>query len=88
VIRAEIRRRKRITVVDPPLPGTPPDGGAIDTVDATIAAVSRLRGGVRRNYVTTPPHCPKRGYWITAVRFVYGDGTGQTVKRRNPCEGR
>jgi hypothetical protein len=86
VIRAEIRRRKRITVVDPPLPGTPPDGGAIDTVDVNIAAVSRLRDGQRRNYVTTPPHCPKREYWITAVRFVYGDGAGQTVKRRIPCE--
>jgi hypothetical protein len=86
VIRAEVTRRKTITVVDPPLPGTPPDGGAIDTVDITVAAVSRMRDGVRHNYITTPPHCPKRGYWVTAVRFVYRDGVGQTVKNRVRCE--
>jgi hypothetical protein len=86
VIRAEIRGRKRITVVEPPLPGTPPDGGAIDTVDVSIAAITRMRDGERRNYITTPPHCPPRGYWVTAVRFVYRDGAGQTVKKRNRCE--
>jgi hypothetical protein len=88
VIRAEVRRRKTITVVDPPLPGTPPDGGAIDTVDVTVAGVRRVRGGERRNYITTPPHCPKRGYWVTAVRFIYGDGVGQTVKNRVRCRQR
>ena len=85
VIRAEVRRRKTITVVEPPLPGTPPDGGAIDQVDITVAAVSRMRDGERRNYITTPPHCPRRGYWITAVRFIYRDNVGQTVKNRVSC---
>jgi hypothetical protein len=86
VIRAEVRRHKTITVVEPPLPGTPPDGGAIDTVDIALKAVSRMRDGERRNYITTPPHCPPRGYWITAVRFIYRDGVGQTVKNRVRCE--
>jgi hypothetical protein len=86
VIRAELRGRKRITEVDPPLPGTPPDGGAIDTVDVAIAAVSRILDGERRNYITTPPHCPPRGFWITATRFVYADGVSQTVKNRVRCK--
>jgi hypothetical protein len=86
VIRAELRGRKRITEVDPPLPGTPPDGGAIDTVQVAIAAVSRIRDGERRNYIKTPPHCPARGFWITATRFVYADGVSQTVKNRVRCE--
>jgi hypothetical protein len=86
VIRSELRGRKRITVVDPPLPGSPPDGGAIDTVDVSIGAISRIRDGERRNYIKTPPHCPPRGFWITATRFVYADGVGQTVKNRVRCE--
>jgi hypothetical protein len=84
VIRADVTRRKTITEATF-LPGAPPDGTAVDQVDVTVDAVSALRNGVRRNYITTPPHCPKRGYWITAVRFVYSDGVGQTVKNRVGC---
>jgi len=85
VIRAELNGRKRITDAGQ-LPGTPPDGGAIDTVDVRVAGVSTVRDGKRRNYITTPPHCPPRGFWITATRFVYADGASQTVKSRVRCE--
>jgi hypothetical protein len=86
VIRADVTRRKTITVVDPPLPGTPPDGGAIDQVDVRVKGVSTLRDGVRHSYITTPRRCPERGYWTTAVRFVYADGVAQTVKNKVRCE--
>jgi hypothetical protein len=86
VIRADVTRRKTITVVDPPLPGTPPDGGAIDEVDVGVSGVSTLRDGVRHNYITTPRRCPERGYWTTAVRFVYADGVAQTAKNKVRCE--
>ena len=85
VIRAEVTRRKTITEAGM-LPGTPPDGAAVDQVDVTVNSVSRVSDGERHNYITTPPHCPRRGYWVTAVRFVYADGAGQTVKNRVRCQ--
>jgi hypothetical protein len=85
VIRADVTRRKTITEADM-LPGAPPDGTAVDQVDVKVGPFSTVRDGVRRNYITTPAHCPRRGYWVTAVRFVYADGVGQTVKNRVRCD--
>ena len=42
-----------------------------------------LRGG--RSYLTTPPKCPKRGYWESPVRFWWADGSGETVVTKQPC---
>src|SRR5919106_1660299 len=84
VIRADVARRRTITDAGM-LPGTPPDGGAIDTVDVTVAEVSRRIDGERRNYITTPPRCPKRGHWNTRVHFTYADGVTQTVKSASAC---
>ena len=86
VIRADVRRRRTITEAGF-LPGTPPDGGAIDTVDVTIDQVSRKVNGTVHNYVTTPRRCPARGSWATRGRFTYPDGVSQTVGDRTPCEG-
>jgi hypothetical protein len=85
VIRADVTGRRTITDAGM-LPGTPPDGGAIDTVDLTVAEVSRKIDGERRNYITTPPRCPKRGHWNTRVHFTYGDGVTQTVKSASDCK--
>jgi hypothetical protein len=85
VIRADVDGRRTITDAGM-LPGTPPDGGAIDTVDLTVAEVSRKIEGERRNYVTTPPRCPKRGHWNTRVHFTYADGVTQTVKSASECK--
>jgi hypothetical protein len=82
VIRADVRRRKTITRAGR-LPGAPPDGGAIDKVNLTVAAVHSRRG----NYVTTPRRCPARGFWRTRVRFTYADDVTQTVPDRTRCEG-
>jgi hypothetical protein len=45
----------------------------------------RVRDGQRRAFLTTPRHCPARGYWVNRVRFSYRDGTVQVESTRNPC---
>ena len=70
------------------LPGTPPDGGAIDTVDVEVLRVARTIDGERRAYITTPPTCTKSRIWRARVRFIYGDDYSQTVATSNPCKRR
>jgi hypothetical protein len=82
VIRANVKRRKTVTNAGM-LPGTPPDGGAIDTVDLKVSAVHSKSG----NYITTPRRCPARGFWKTKVRFTYADDVTQTVPDHSRCEG-
>jgi hypothetical protein len=85
IIRAQVKGRRTITDAGM-LPGTPPDGGAIDTVDIHIDNVS----ADGRNYITTPPVCrgPRSDpHWMTRVQFTYGDGVSQTVPTHTPCEG-
>ena len=80
VIRADVTRRRTITEAGM-LPGTPPEGGAIDTVDVTVAKVR----GEGSAYITTPHRCPARGFWRPRVRFRYQDGTVQTDASRATC---
>jgi hypothetical protein len=87
VIRADVTLRKTVTDVDM-LPGTPPDGGAIDTVDVEVANVSRVVDGKRRHYITTPRRCPRDRRWIARVSFVYEGGVEQTVPTVNRCSRR
>lgn len=87
VIRADVTRRRTVTSAGL-LPGTPPDGGAIDTVEVGVSNISRVIDGKRRNYITTPPRCPRRGEWKTRVEFTYADGVTQSVPSRNPCKRR
>jgi hypothetical protein len=81
VIRARVEGRRVITDVGM-LPGTPPDGGSIDTAQTLLAA--RSSGG--RSYLTTPSVCPDSGRWANAVTFTYADGVTQTVDSPTPCE--
>jgi hypothetical protein len=84
IIRADVTRRQTITDAGS-LPGTPPDGGAIDTVDFHVDNVTRDG----RNYLTTPPVCRGRRddpHWTARVAFTYGDGVTQTVPTHTPCE--
>jgi hypothetical protein len=82
VIRANVKHRKTVTNAGM-LPGTPPDGGAIDTVDIKVAAVHSPSG----DYITTPGRCPARGFWKTKVRFTYADDVTQTVPDHSRCHG-
>ena len=87
VVRARVRDRRVVSQV-PLLPGTPPDGAAIDLVRAYFPKLVRMHDGRRRAYVTTPAHCPARGYWVNRVRFAYDDGTVQVERTANPCSRR
>jgi hypothetical protein len=87
VVRADVTRRRTITTA-PMLPGTPPDGGAIDTVDVDVANVARIIDGERRGYITTPGKCRRGRTWFARVRFFYGDDYSQVVATPNPCERR
>ena len=87
IIRAAVERRQTITNAGM-LPGTPPDGGAIDTVDIHVDNVTREVDGELRNYITTPSVCRGRRsdpHWTTRVEFGYGDGVTQTVPTQTPC---
>ena len=84
VVRADVTRRRTITEA-PMLPGTPPDGGAIDTVDVEVLRIARTIDGRRRAYIRTPRKCPEDRTWTAKVRFTYGDDYSQTVPTDNPC---
>jgi hypothetical protein len=86
VIRAEVTRDRTITDAGM-LPGTPPDGGSIDTVDIHVDNVS----SDGRDYITTPPVCRGRKgdrHWTARVSFTYADGVTQTVPTHTPCRGK
>lgn len=84
VVRSAVGKR-RIESGAPFLPGTPPDGAAIDTVAVRTPPIRRTVDGERRAYVTTPPRCPRRGFWVNRARFTYFDGVTQAVATRSPC---
>ena len=83
--RFEVRRRK-VIANSPPLPGTPPDGGAIDKVHVDIQPVASTRSGTPRVYVRTPGRCPASGHWRNRIRFTYADGVTQAVTSHPRCE--
>ena len=87
VLRAEVTRRRIITEA-PMLPGTPPDGGAIDTVVVNDPRIVNVIEGEQRSYITTPKRCRGRKsdpHWTTRVEFTYSDGVTQTVPTHTPC---
>jgi len=84
VVRARVRGHRVVTEA-PLLPGAAPDGTAIDVVRGDFPRLVRMRDGHRRAYVTTPKHCPTRGFWTNRVRLAYHDGTTQTEMTRNRC---
>jgi hypothetical protein len=81
VIRAAVGSNTVVTDVAM-LPGTPPDGGAIDVVHVSFPRL--VRNG--RAYLTTPPRCPPSRRWINQVSFTYGDGVTQTVNSPSLCK--
>jgi hypothetical protein len=87
VIRGVVNGRRIVTDVTT-LPGTPPDGGAIDTVHIHDPAISSGRRHHRRAYLRTPRRCPRSRHWTNAITFAYGDGVAQTVTTASPCRPR
>jgi hypothetical protein len=84
VIRAKVERRSLITEA-PFLPGTPPEGGALDIVNVLQRRLVTGSGAERRAFITTPPRCPASGHWTNKVAFTYSNGTTQTVASPSPC---
>jgi hypothetical protein len=84
VVRARVKGRSLITEA-PFLPGTPPDGGALDTVRLLEKRIIVGSGSERRAVVTTPPRCPRSGHWTNKIAFTYSNGTTQTVATPSPC---
>lgn len=74
-----------MTSTVPPLPGTPPDGGALKLIQLHIDAMSRGSGAGRRSLVTTPASCPRSRRWINQSAFTYADGITQTVSSSSAC---
>jgi hypothetical protein len=85
VVRADVTRRRTITTA-PLLPGTPPDGGSIDTVDVQVTKVVRAVDGERRSYITTPARCTRSRTWFARVRFTYDGDYSQVVATPNACK--
>ncbi len=74
-----------MTSTVPPLPGTPPDGGALRQVRLRIDSISKGTGASRRSLVTTPATCPRSRHWINQNTFTYADGVTQTVSSSSRC---
>jgi hypothetical protein len=60
----------------PPLPGTPPDGGADRQEDGTYPATG---------WLTTPPTCPASGAWTFRVDYTFRNGEKVTKTSDSPC---
>jgi hypothetical protein len=84
VTRASVKGRT-VAIDVPLLPGTPPDGAAIDEAETNLEQISTAAG----DYIRTPRTCPPRGFWTIRHRFVYDDGVTQIARSRTACrEGR
>ena len=81
VTRASVGQRST-TSEAPMLPGTPPDGGAIDTVRVRLRSIEKAGDA----YITTPKNCPEGGRWVNRIRFTYADDVSQAVRSRNGCD--
>jgi hypothetical protein len=60
----------------PPLPGTPPEGGADKREDGTYPVTG---------WLTTPPSCPKSGKWTFRVDYTFRNGEKVTRTSDAPC---
>jgi hypothetical protein len=85
VLRGQVGKNTIDVEVPTPLPGTPPDGGAAKNQRGLWMPLSSVRDGKQVNYLTTPPTCPERGFWINRVTYTYRDGVEQTAESKSPC---
>ena len=85
VVRGEIGENT-LDIENPMVPGTPPEGGAAKSQRGQFLPGSTLRDGIQANYLTTPPTCPKRGYWVNRIVYTWRDGVEQTVESKSPCK--
>src|SRR3954453_14086010 len=75
VVRGELTRGT-LDFELPPLPGTPPDGGADKREDGTYPVTG---------WLTTPPACPKSGKWTWTIDYTFRNGGKVTKTSDSPC---
>jgi hypothetical protein len=80
VLRGVIRERTFDLDV-PPLPGTPPDGGANRHEVIKIDPATGPGGA----FLTTPPTCPADGAWVLKTTWTFRGGEEVTRESRSPC---
>jgi hypothetical protein len=80
-IRGVVRERTFDLDV-PPLPGTPPEGGA-NKHEVITAGPATGAGG---SWLTTPPTCPDDGAWILKTTWTFRGGEQVTRESRSPCD--
>jgi hypothetical protein len=69
----------------------PPTGCATDYIRqlkaaSSVARYTRSVNGRVRSYLTTPPKCPRSGYWRTTVKFWWKGGAVDSVVSKQPCK--
>lgn len=67
----------------PPLPGTPPDGGADKREDAKYPVTI---GPTGKAWLTTPPTCPSSGRWTFRADYTFRNGEKITKTSDSPCD--
>lgn len=66
----------------PPAPGFPPPNGRSLPTDATFT-LDRRAGD--RSWLTTPPRCPPRRFWVARIAVGYADGGADAAIALVPC---
>jgi hypothetical protein len=90
VIRGKLRPDGSQVFESPTCFPVPPTGCVDDYVLQTmtttkLARYTRSVNGRLRSYATTPPRCPRSGYWRTTVKFWWKGGAVDTVVTKQPC---
>jgi hypothetical protein len=67
----------------PAFPGFPPPEPYTPVKELYVNFPPYTRNG--RNYNTTPPTCPKAGYWTFTIEFRYRDGVTEFLESHSPC---
>ena len=81
VLHAKVSERA-IDLDVPPLPGTPPDGGANRQEHFDYTAATGPGGA----FLTTPPTCPADGAWVLRATWTFRNGEKVTRESRSPCD--
>jgi hypothetical protein len=94
VVRGHIRSDGSVAWNTPPCFPSPPTGKCVDDYvlqlrsSVSLRPYTRTVNGRVRSYASTPPKCPRRGYWKTRVRIWWRDGSVDRVASHQPCRHR
>ena len=84
VVRGRIGPDQSVTYESPTCFPAPPAGQHC-TRDYILQLKSHSVMPRLRNYATTPPTCPKRGYWRSRIKFWWADGSIDTASTDQRC---